>query len=609
MDNKKLAPGILAALLAAGSLASCHTDGKGEDGLLLPAEGVSGELEGIADTAVSAKESPWTKTKHELRFGEDGEFKILIISDTHGSGNSLLPVAKANIKLLIDREQPDLVMFDGDNTWGMTNEKNLEECITDMVEYIESKQIPWGHVYGNHDDEGDSLTKAVQQKIYESFEYCVSMSGDENLSGVGNYVLPIYASAGDKVVFNVWALDSGSYLSGEERAAYLPVVSTYQGYSGSSYDYIHPDQIQWYMSTSQAMEAYNGEKVPGLMAFHIPLQEFYNAWVNRDALNYTGEKREVVCASEINSGLFAAMVERGDIKAVVSGHDHVNDYMVEYGGIKLCYASTVGNNAYYDADMLGGRVFVIHEDEPANVMTYMSYIDESKMAAAEAVLNRENLASGIAVDFESYMPEIYFCGWNNDTSGDAHVDQIRIEVTEGRGRNGSCALALTRTAFHDSNTGNNAEASWTLENPGLLGDNKYVRVWMDLTGDGTAVDFRKACFGLIENGVNLLPYNTDDRDTPTPFYYLAEGETEWVEMSHGSDGCFGKAENSSVKGFKGWFAFPIENMPRRGNGALLKKDSYITGFYLYYCLSSADMAGQNVYIDECAIVEDYTRFD
>jgi len=32
--------------------------------------------------------------------------------------------------------------------------------------------------------------------------------------------------------------------------------------------------------------------VPGMMVFHIPLQESYNAWVNREALTYTGEKRE-----------------------------------------------------------------------------------------------------------------------------------------------------------------------------------------------------------------------------------------------------------------------------------------------------------------------------
>lgn len=584
----KIAAGVLTVALTAGVATACRQNADKKDGVL---------------------ESPWTETKRELRFGEDGEFKILVFSDVHASGTAILPIAKETIKTIVDREQPDFVMFDGDNTWGVTNEANLEKCIADMVEYIESKQIPWAHVYGNHDAEGDNLPKDVQQKIYESFAYCVSMAGDENLSGVGNYVLPVYASSGERVAFNIWALDSGSYLTGEERASYLPVASTYQGYSGSSYDYIRPNQIQWYMNTSAAMEAYNGAQVPGVMLFHIPLQESYNAWVNREALNYTGEKREVVCASEINSGLFAAMAERGDIKAVVNGHDHVNDYMAEYGGIKLCYASTVGNNAYYDADMLGGRVIVVREENPSEITTYISYLDESKMQREEEILNRTPLTPGVALDFESYEPELHISGWNNDVSEAAYVDQIQVSVTEGRGKDGSKALAATRTEFHDVYTGDNAEITWTLENPGLLGDCQYVRVWMDLSGDATKIDFRKACFGLIENGVNALPYNTDDCDTPTPFYYLAEGSNEWTTMSHGSDGCFGQAESASVRGLKGWFAFPISNMYKRGTGATLTENSYITGIYLYFCLNSSKMAGEKFYIDDCAIVKDYTVFD
>jgi len=607
-NSKKILTSVLAAVLAAGSFAGCEKETK-----LTETDAADAESAQTADSA-EVQTDLWPETKHELRFGEDGEFKILVISDTHASGTSILPIAKKNIKILVDREQPDLVMFDGDNTWGVTKEDNLKKCITDFTEYIESKQIPWGHVYGNHDEEGNNLKKEVQQEIYESFEYCVSMAGDEELSGVGNYVLPVYAAKEDRVVFNVWALDSGNYLTGEESAMYKPAATTYQGYEGSSYAYIRPNQIQWYVNTSAAMEEYSGAKIPGLMVFHIPLQESYNAWVNRSALPHTGEKREVVCASEINSGLFAAMAERGDIKAVVNGHDHVNDYMVEYGGIKLCYASTVGNNAYYDEDMLGGRVFVINEEDPFHVKTYMSYVDETKMAESMAEYERLNavrepLPSGTGVDFDSFDPDITKCGWNNDNSAGAHTDQIRIETADGKGLDGTAALAVTRTQFHGSNTGNNAEATWTMETGGLLGENKYVRVWMDLTGDGTPIDFRKACFGLIADGAVGLPFNTDDCDTPTPFYYMADGTDNWAAMSHGGDGCFGAAEGSSVRGYKGWFAFPVEYMYRRSSGAAPTENTAVTGFYLYFCLNSSEMAGKNFYIDNCMLVKDYKVFD
>ena len=80
-------------------------------------------------------------------------------------------------------------------------------------------------------------------------------------------------------------------------------------------------------------------------------------------------------------------------------------------------------------------------------------------------------------------------------------------------------------------------------------------------------------------------------------------------MSHGSDGCFGAQQDSSVKGFKGWLAFPVENMLRRGTLDELTESSCVTGVYFYYCFSSREMAGQSAYLDEIALVADYTDFN
>ncbi|MBP3293039.1 MAG: metallophosphoesterase, partial [Clostridia bacterium] len=571
-------------------------------------EAVTAETEPTADPEPT--DSPWQESRHRLRFGEDGDFRILVLSDIHGNGNTISGLAKTNMELLVERENPDLVMFGGDNTWGISDEKQLERCVADMVEILEEKQIPWGHVYGNHDAEGNNVKKDRQQKIYESFDYCVSQAGDADLPGVGNYVLPVYASDSDRVLFNVWALDSGEYLTSEESGSYLPVASTFQGYAGSSYDYISPELIRWYMDTSEQMEEANGAVVPGMMVFHIPLQESYNAWINREALSYTGEKREAVCASEINSGMFAAITERGDIKAVVNGHDHVNTYMVEYGGVKLCYCSTVSDTGYCDMDILGGRMFVVSEENPDDVQTYMSYVNEAyeEPSSSLAVIDAEPIPSGtVLLDFDSYTPELSFSGWNNDNSDAAETDRIVVELSESRGMDGTGALGVTRSSFADNNSGNNAEVRISLETPGLLGDNQYLRVRMDLTGDGTAVDFRKACFGFLENNRTAAPYRTDDLDSPSPFYFLADGETEWKTMQHGSDGCFGQAEGSSVRGLCGWFAFPVKNM-RKGSTAP-SSDTVITDIYFYYCLSSAPMTGNRVYIDDITLVNDYTVFD
>lgn len=315
------------------------------------------------------------ESKVRLSFDENGEFRVLVLSDLHMTFEGPDEEMQGFIKELIDREDPDLVILNGDNITDerLTDSDSLRACLEKAVAYIEEQSIPWMHVYGNH-DEDYGYFRGNQQEVYESFDMCISKRGDDNAHGVGNYVIPVYAHDSDDIAFTVWALDSGNYLTYEDKMSLCPNESTYGGYSQTTYDFIDGSQIEWYVNTSKQLEEYAGGKVCGMMAFHIPLQEFYTAWVNREAFEYTGDKREDICASAFNSGLFAALRYRNDIKAVVCGHDHINDFMVNYGGIKLCYSSTISNIAYFDENIRGGRVFVIDQDDPSNIDTYMSYV-------------------------------------------------------------------------------------------------------------------------------------------------------------------------------------------------------------------------------------------
>lgn len=297
--------------------------------------------------------------KHELRFGEDGKFKILVISDIQAA--TIMPKVEGRIKTLVDREMPDLVLFCGDNSNKINKAEKLQEYLADMVGYIESRQIPWAHVFGNHDSDSPRLTREDQEEIYESFEYCLSKKG--TVTGVGNYVLPILRSDSDDIAFNIFGLDSGSYN-----------VETMKN-TGDKYDYIHFDQVLWYREMSELLEKYNENKIPAMMFFHIPLPESDIAWQHRDKLEYEGECREAGTGLVMNSGLFAAAYDRGDVKIIMNGHSHINNAMIEYFGIKLCYAMTITETEYRDKDMIGGRVVVIDQNDAENVETYLSYVD------------------------------------------------------------------------------------------------------------------------------------------------------------------------------------------------------------------------------------------
>lgn len=315
--------------------------------------------------------------KHTLRFSSDGQFRVLVFTDVQASPPAPCDRTILAVNTIIDRESPDLILFCGDNAIHCKTDEQLHDFLTVLTAHIEEKKIPWAHVYGNHDDE-DALSRSEQQDIYEKFAYCVSRRGPEHIKGVGNYVLPVYPSDESRTdpLFAVWGLDSGSYVDDAGLAGYSARLghTMFRGQPESNYAYMPFTQIRWYYNTSEEIEQFAGHRVPGMAYFHTPLQEFYEIALNPEETEMTGEKREEVCAGPLNSGMFAAMVERGDIKAVCCGHDHCNDYAGTFCGICLAYAANIGYDTYHHEDMMGGRMFIIREDAPEQIETYMSYI-------------------------------------------------------------------------------------------------------------------------------------------------------------------------------------------------------------------------------------------
>lgn len=317
--------------------------------------------------------------KHTLRFNKNGEFRILLFTDIQAYPPAPCERTMRDMNAIIDHENPDLVLFCGDNSEECETGQQLRDFLSVMVGHLEEKKIPWAHVYGNHDTErkGRDLTREEQQKIYEAFPYCVSKAGPEEIHGVGNYALPVYPSDESRTdpLFAVWGLDSGAYVDDPGlpgRQVILP-NAMYLGQPHSDYAHMPFTQIQWYFNNSVAIEKYAGHKVPGMMYFHIPLQEFYSVALNPEQTGMNGTKIEEVCAGPLNSGMFAAILERGDIKAVCCGHDHSNDYAGTYCGVCLAYAANIGYDTYHHEELMGGRMFVVHESDPADVKTYMSY--------------------------------------------------------------------------------------------------------------------------------------------------------------------------------------------------------------------------------------------
>lgn len=310
-----------------------------------------------------------------LRFRSDGTFTIVQFTDTQDD-QDIDPRTVRLMEAVLDDQQPDLVVFTGDNVRsGPETAQDVWTAIRHIAGPLEAREIPWLMAFGNHDEDHTSMTGMGEKELldhYMSYPFNQNQVGPEGVHGTGNMNVLILGSSHDQPVFNVWSLDSGQYSPDTVGGQSVDADGL------DRYEVIRPDQVAWYYNTSMALEERYGRPIPALAFFHIPLQEFHFMWENRENHDVVGEMNEGVSAGPFNSGLFAAMMDRSDVKGVFVGHDHVNDFVGDYFGIRLGYAGNTGFGTYgLDGEeenrLRGARVFVVHEEDPGAFETFMVY--------------------------------------------------------------------------------------------------------------------------------------------------------------------------------------------------------------------------------------------
>ena len=291
----------------------------------------------------------------QLQFNKDGKFKIMLLADPQDG----YPIREDFIYLLneaLDKAEPDLVVFLGDNVMG-ADEWSLEKYkmgFDQMLAPIVEREIPFTLVFGNHDEESSpGLTKEQILEIYQSFDGCLAYDAVPELHGCATHNLPILSSDGTHTAFNLWMMDSGSYAYTEK--------------TGYHYDCVRRDQIEWYEQTSKALEKENGAPVPSFMfqhivpadvaeqvmvtlPFHLKNITDYNIEDGKSLSflpNIFGFKSglvgEIPCPSTENEGQMDSISQRGDVLALFFGHDHVNDFVgVDDNGIRMGYVGGFG---------------------------------------------------------------------------------------------------------------------------------------------------------------------------------------------------------------------------------------------------------------------------
>ncbi|OXG80415.1 hypothetical protein C345_05305 [Cryptococcus neoformans A2-102-5] len=376
-------------------------------------------------------------------FHSDGTLKIMQIADLHysvgtgecrdtdlegcvGDANTAAWIAEA-----LDAENPDLVVFSGDQLNGQRTSYDARSVLAKFAKPVIERKIPWCAVFGNHDSEiyGD---RDYQMKTLENMPYSLSRAGPKSVDGVGNYYIKLHSSdASDMHIFTLYFLDSHAY---QKRT--LP-------WAKPDYDYLKTSQIEWYRNVSSSIKPIErpfkpdgAEDLSGIwsrrsqasrlprdgsqtlakpnamMWFHIPLPEAYNDPDQSlmGELN-VGVQMDIVGSSKHNSGFFYNAIKTtydseetegyfnkktAEVKVLNHGHCHNTDRCRRVDGIWMCFG---GGSSFSGYGQLGFdrrvRVYRISE-YGEKVETYKRLT--SGEIIDEQVLVGDGAAEGVGQD-------------------------------------------------------------------------------------------------------------------------------------------------------------------------------------------------------------------
>ncbi|MBQ9946403.1 MAG: metallophosphoesterase [Clostridia bacterium] len=333
----------------------------------------------------------------KLKFNKNGKFIIMQVSDAQ----DLQFVRHTMVRMLnkaYDTVCPDLVVFTGDNILGNhlrdarfgskhvihTKEEEYEKmkkAISHICRPLEQRQIPFTMIYGNHDDMNE-ITKEEQADIYRSYKMCRGLDNPDKTVDVDTFDLPVYSSDASKKVFNLWMIDS-AWCDKEADRCHTGVTK---------------ETVEWYKRRADELKEENGGKyLPSIMFQHIPMPETMNllsecdkdtpgAILHRmedgqekyfilDPKKADGYLCEPVTPYDENNGQLEALREKGDVKAVVYGHDHSNNFIGEHDGVTVIQSSAASFRCYGN-HLRGVRIFELDENAPEEFRTYfLTYSD------------------------------------------------------------------------------------------------------------------------------------------------------------------------------------------------------------------------------------------
>lgn len=322
----------------------------------------------------------------KLTNNTERDFRVLNLTDPQlkaeewDENNQTGKIFRKTVETLIERVAPDLITLSGDLSYAgdFVSYKNF-------ADYFDSFKIPWTCCFGNHDNQdGD---EAVQKIIdeYMKHEFFVFEKCDLSL-GNSNFVILIEKNG--KPSEGIILMDTHDRVYYKENDCGI----------NQAWGKLTPEQLAWYSESITELEKI-GCKDTTLIT-HIPINAYFLAanaafknpqpdksiklsdsygndiW-NEGYENSYGVLHEPISAYPEDEGAFDLICKLGSTKNIVCGHNHVNNWVVKYNGVRFIFGTKTGSGSYWESDINGGTVLTVNEN--GVVSTSHEYVDVSEL--------------------------------------------------------------------------------------------------------------------------------------------------------------------------------------------------------------------------------------
>ena len=298
---------------------------------------------------------------------------------------------------IITQTNPDLILLTGDIIYGKYDDNG--SVLLAFIDFMESFEIPWAPVFGNHDNES-KMGADWQCEQLENAEYCLFKQRE--LTGNGNYSVGIKQNGKITRMFFMLDTNGCNYASDESLA---------NGHTVRSVGFAL-DQTAWFTSEIEKMIELSPDTKYSF-AYHIQ-QAIFGTAFEKYGFNQSKNDQDILIDSlqdkadgdfgyigrkmkdpwDTNFNLFEKMKAWG-VDSIFVGHEHCNSASVVYQGVRLQYGQ---KSSLYDryncidsngnilstyvylkdgTPIIGGSVMVISGDDGAIIDSYIYYCENA----------------------------------------------------------------------------------------------------------------------------------------------------------------------------------------------------------------------------------------